>query len=111
MALVHLNRCDRHGNGQSLGPDPYFDDLFCAAATETYVSTESLTLDPAAPTSTHLVDRSTVTGVLHLPGGAGFTQCLPDYDRDMDALRAYAATAKTGELDAFLTGNRFGRPA
>ncbi|MYW19777.1 acyl CoA--acetate/3-ketoacid CoA transferase subunit alpha, partial [Streptomyces sp. SID2955] len=24
-ALVHLNRADAHGNGQYLGPDPYFD--------------------------------------------------------------------------------------
>ena len=111
VALVHLNRCDRHGNGQSLGPDPYFDDLFCAAARETYVSTESLALDPDVPTSTHLVDRSTVTGVLHLPGGAGFTQCLPDYDRDMGLLKSYAATAKNGQLDAFLEQNRCGRPA
>jgi len=111
VALVHLNRCDRHGNGQSLGPDPYFDDLFCAAARETFVSTESLELDPDAPTSTHLVDRSTVTGVVHIPGGAGFTQCLPDYDRDMGHLLEYAATAKNGQLDAFLADHRFGRPA
>ncbi len=31
-ALVHLGRADRLGNGQYLGPDPYFDDLFCEAA-------------------------------------------------------------------------------
>src|SRR5438067_2206979 len=28
VALVHLNRADRSGNAQYLGPDPYFDDLF-----------------------------------------------------------------------------------
>ncbi|WP_260867926.1 CoA transferase subunit A [Streptomyces sp. SAJ15] len=39
-ALVHLNRADARGNGQYLGPDPYFDDLFCEAATEAYVSCE-----------------------------------------------------------------------
>jgi len=110
VALVHTNRCDRHGNAQVLGPDPFFDDLFCAAAHEAYVSTESLTLDDA-PLATHLLDRSTVTGVVHLPGGAGFTQCLPDYPRNMDHMRAYAATAKTGGLDAFLHTHRFGRPA
>ena len=27
VALVHLNRADRHGNATYLGPDPYFDDL------------------------------------------------------------------------------------
>ena len=31
-ALVHLNRADAAGNAQYLGPDPYFDDLFCQAA-------------------------------------------------------------------------------
>ena len=31
-ALVHMNRADATGNGQYLGPDPYFDDLFCLAA-------------------------------------------------------------------------------
>src|SRR5437660_9919951 len=28
VALVHMNRADASGNGQFLGPDPYFDDLF-----------------------------------------------------------------------------------
>ena len=32
VALVHLNRADAHGNAAYLGPDPYFDDLFCLAA-------------------------------------------------------------------------------
>lgn len=110
FALVHVNRCDRHGNGQILGPDPFFDDLFCAAATEAFVSTESMTLADA-PLSTRLLDRSTVHGVVPLPGGAGFTQCLPDYPRDMAQMKAYVATAKTGGLEDFLATHRFGRPA
>ncbi len=32
VALVHMNRGDAGGNGQYLGADPYFDDLFCMAA-------------------------------------------------------------------------------
>src|SRR5258708_23817500 len=40
VALVHLNRADRGGNAQYLGPDPYFDDLFCLAATRRLVSCE-----------------------------------------------------------------------
>lgn len=32
VALVHMNRADKYGNAQYLGPDPYFDDLFCMAA-------------------------------------------------------------------------------
>ncbi len=38
VALVHLNRADQHGNATYLGPDPYFDDLFCMAADRAYVS-------------------------------------------------------------------------
>lgn len=41
-ALVHVNRADRLGNGQYLGPDPYFDDLFCEAADSAYVSSERI---------------------------------------------------------------------
>src|SRR5919204_94591 len=41
-ALVHLNRADAAGNGQYLGPDPYFDDLFCLAAERAYMSCEKV---------------------------------------------------------------------
>ena len=41
-ALVHMNRADRPGNAQYLGPDPYFDDLFCRAAVRRFVSCERL---------------------------------------------------------------------
>lgn len=101
VALVHLNRCDPRGNGQVLGPDPFFDGLFCAAAAEAYVSCESLERAPA-PLSATVVDRSVVSGVVAAPGGAWFTQCLPDYPRDIDALKAYSATAKNGGLEDFL---------
>ncbi len=110
VALVHTNRCDRHGNARVLSPDPFFDHLFCAAAREAYVSTESLDLNDA-PLHTHLLDRSVVTGVVHLPGGAGFTECLPDYPRDIATMKAYAETAATDSLDAFLAEHRMGRPA
>src|ERR671929_1792689 len=41
-ALVHLNRADRRGNAQYLGPDPYFDDLYCLAARRRFVSCEQV---------------------------------------------------------------------
>ncbi len=40
VALVHMNRADQGGNAQYLGPDPYFDDLFCLAARRRLVSCE-----------------------------------------------------------------------
>src|SRR5688572_15222574 len=41
-ALVHMNRADEAGNAQYLGPDPYFDELYCAAADRAYVSCERI---------------------------------------------------------------------
>jgi len=41
-ALIHLNRADARGNAQYLGPDPYFDDLFCQAAARSFVSCEQI---------------------------------------------------------------------
>ncbi|MEG3627647.1 CoA transferase subunit A [Streptomyces poriticola] len=97
-ALVHLNRADRHGNGQYLGPDPYFDDLFCEAADAAYVSCERI-VDTAELLAAHgpqtlLVGRAFVTGVVEAPHGAHFTSCAPDYDRDEAFQRAYAAAAR-----------------
>ena len=42
VAFVHMNRADAAGNGQYLGPDPYFDDLFCMAAKRRFVTCERL---------------------------------------------------------------------
>jgi glutaconate CoA-transferase, subunit A len=106
-ALVHLNRADRHGNAQYLGPDPYFDDLFCLAAKRGYVSCEQivdtaqLTKD-AAPQSL-LLSRMMVHGVVESPRGAHFTSCVPDYGRDEAFQRRYAEAAADEALwPAFL---------
>lgn len=95
-ALVHVNRADRQGNGQYLGPDPYFDDLFCEAADTAYLSCERVVdtaelTKEAAPQSL-LIGRHTVTGVVEAPNGAHFTSCAPDYARDEAAQREYATT-------------------
>lgn len=98
VALVHLNRADQFGNAQYLGPDPYFDDLFCMAATEAFVSTEQvidtagLTVD--APLQSVLLNRTMVTGVVETPNGAHFTTCAPSYERDEKFQKAYATAAK-----------------
>ncbi|WP_430379533.1 CoA transferase subunit A [Streptomyces sp. B1-3] len=113
-ALVHLNRADTRGNAQYLGPDPYFDDLFCQAADTAYVSCEQIVdtadlLKDAAPQSL-LIKRAFVTGVVETPGGAHFTSCAPDYDRDEPFQRAYAQAARDPETwrafaDRFLSGD------
>ncbi|MCZ1005784.1 CoA transferase subunit A [Streptomyces lydicus] len=105
-ALVHLNRADRLGNGQYLGPDPYFDDLFCEAADSAYVSCERLVDDfaTAAP-QTLLVSRHAVTGVVEAPNGAHFTSCVPDYGRDEPFQKLYATTPWAEFAERFLSGD------
>src|SRR4051794_14985213 len=114
VALVHLNRADVHGNATYLGPDPYFDDLFCMAADKAYLSVEQivdtagLTVD--TPVQRLLVSRMMVTGVVEAPNGAHFTTCTPDYERDESFQRHYAAAAADDELwaafeDRFLSGD------
>jgi len=100
-ALVHLNRADATGNGQYLGPDPYFDDLFCLAAERAFMSCERIVptaslADPAPPQSL-LVNRAMVHGVAETPRGAHFTSCVPDYARDEAFQAKYAAAAATPE--------------
>lgn len=108
-ALVHMNRADRLGNGQYLGPDPYFDDLFCEAADTAYLSCERIVdtaeLAKAAPPQTLLVKRHTVTGVVEAPNGAHFTSCAPDYGRDEAFQKTYATTPWTEFAARFLAGD------
>jgi glutaconate CoA-transferase subunit A len=96
-ALVHMNRADKQGNAQFLGPDPYFDDLMCAAADEAFVSCERIVpteeLTKAAHPVTVRISRMLVTGVIEAPNGAHFTSCAPDYARDEAFQRHYADAA------------------
>jgi glutaconate CoA-transferase subunit A len=101
VALLHLNRADAAGTAQYLGPDLYFDDVFAAAASRTYVSCERI-----VPTSALLTDggwaslrinRWMTTGVVALPNGAHFTSCTPDYPRDESFQRDYATAAKDAD--------------
>jgi glutaconate CoA-transferase subunit A len=98
VALVHLNRADAAGNGQYLGPDPYFDDLYAMAADRCYRSCEEIVptgrLVEDAPVQSLLISRMYVTGVIETPRGAHFTSCAPDYDRDEVFQKEYAAAAK-----------------
>ena len=108
VSLIHMNRADAAGNGQFLGPDLYFDDLFAKAADATFMSCERV-----VPTE-NLLDEGTfhtlkiprlfVDGVVEAPRGAHFTECPPDNGRDEAFQREYAATARDAEAwDAFRT--------
>jgi glutaconate CoA-transferase, subunit A len=110
-ALVHLNRADEHGNATYLGPDPYFDDLFCMAAQRAYVSVEQVTdtagLTVDAPVERLLLSRMMVDGVVETPNGAHFTTCTPDYERDERFQKAYAAAASGSDEDWQAFHDRF----
>ena len=108
VALVHMNRADERGNAQFLGPDLYFDDLYCQAAERAFVSCERIVetsdLMKAGTRHTLKIHRGLVDGVIEAPGGAHFTECPPDYGRDEAFQREYAATAKDPEAwQAFKT--------
>ncbi len=114
VALVHLNRADASGNAQFLGPDLYFDDLFCAAAQRAYVSCERVVptdeLLPAGGLASLRIPRYLVAGVVKAPRGAHFTSCAPDYERDESFQREYVAAAQDpdrwAEFDAtYLRGS------
>ncbi|MGH2686217.1 MAG: CoA transferase subunit A [Actinomycetota bacterium] len=112
-ALIHVNRADPRGAGQLLGPDPYFDDLFLAAAERGYLSCERVvdTEDLLKEGSVHTlrINRATVHGVVESPRGAHFTSCVPDYERDEQFQKEYA-TAASDEVswpafrDRYLSG-------
>ncbi len=100
-ALIHMNRADARGNGQFLGPDPYFDDLFCMAAKRRFMSCERIveTADLPKGGSVHTlkIRRDLVDGVVEAPGGAHFTECPPDYGRDEAFQREYAKAVNDPE--------------
>lgn len=98
VALLHANRADERGDAQYLGPDWYFDDLFSMAADRTFVSCERVIapeefLDEG-PLESIRVSRIFTAGVVEAPLGAHFTHCVPDYQRDEQLQKEYAATAK-----------------
>ncbi len=100
-AFIHMNRADMHGGGQYLGPDFYFDDLYCMAAKRRFMTCEKIvdTKDLLSEGSLHTlrINRTLIDGVIEAPGGAHFTECPPDYGRDEKFQSEYAATAKDPE--------------
>jgi glutaconate CoA-transferase subunit A len=100
-ALLHLNRADAGGNAQFLGADLYMDDWFAQAAERTYVSAEKVvaTADLLAEGTHHTlrVSRLMTHGVIEAPGGAHFTECPPDAERDESFQRHYATCAADAE--------------
>jgi len=107
-AFVHLNRADSHGNGQVLGPDPFFDELFLGAARRRYVTAEKV-VEPGAlldegPVQSVVVSRLATDAVAAAPRGAHFTACVPDYGRDEAFQKRYVAAAADADAWAAFDG-------
>lgn len=101
VALVHQNIADASGNAAWMGEDPFMDDLFVRAAERAFVSTERVVPTDRLASEVDItrlrIARMDVTGVVESPNGAHFTECQPDYGRDEEFQRRYAATAKSDE--------------
>lgn len=97
VAVVHVHRADAAGNGQLLGPDPFFDDLFLGAARRRIMTTERVVpteeLAKGGPLSSLKIHRGMVDQVVECPRGAHFTSCSPDYGRDEKFQKEYATAA------------------
>jgi glutaconate CoA-transferase subunit A len=103
-ALVHLNVADERGNAAFHGPDLYFDDLFCQAAEKAYLSCERIVAtEELGELTRRRIARWMVHGVVEAPGGAHFTSCTPDYERDEKFQKEYATAAKDPEAWAAFT--------
>lgn len=96
-ALVHLDLADQRGNAAYTGVDPYFDDLFMAAADRRYLEVDQIVdtevLVKSVPTQRLLLNRMNVDRVVHAPNGAHFT-FAGDYRRDERFQRFYVESAK-----------------
>ncbi|MYR08400.1 acyl CoA--acetate/3-ketoacid CoA transferase subunit alpha [Gordonia sp. SID5947] len=96
-AFVHLDLADHRGNAAYTGVDPYFDDLYCAAAERRYLETDQLVstevLVKTVPTQRLLLNRMNVDRVVHTPNGAHFT-FAGDYGRDEKFQQFYVESAK-----------------
>jgi glutaconate CoA-transferase subunit A len=110
-ALVHLNVADERGNAAFHGPDLYFDDLFCQAAERAYLSCERIVAtEELGELTRRRIARWMVHGVVEAPGGAHFTSCTPDYERDEKFQKEYATAAKDPQAweafrERFLSGD------
>jgi glutaconate CoA-transferase subunit A len=104
-ALIHVNHADARGNAQILGPDPYFDDLFCGAAKRRYVSCERIVeteeFERLGCMHTLVLNRSMVDGVIEIPFGAHPTSCPSHYGIDQEHLKTYVGAANPEAWTAY----------
>jgi len=117
VALLHTHKADRLGNSRLYSPDPFFDEWFARAADRCYLSCEELVdrIDSSEEDAKHnLFERSLVTGVVQIRGGAHPTSHVAvnggGYGWDAGHIKRYceAANEEGGwqkYVDEFLGGD------
>ncbi|MGI9323269.1 MAG: CoA transferase subunit A [Pseudomonadales bacterium] len=111
IAVCHVNQTDQLGNSIISAPDPFFDEWFCRAAQQAYLTTEEVVAtdtfnDPMLALQMP-IERNLVQGVALASLGAHPTSCGPAYGMDINHMSNYNATAKEGVdnyLREFVTG-------
>jgi glutaconate CoA-transferase, subunit A len=105
MAVCHVNQADRQGNSRISGPDPFFDEWFCRAASKAYLTCEEV-VDTQAFNDPLIalqmpIERNLIQGVALASYGAHPTSCGPLYGIDVSHLQGYNAAAKGSWEDYF----------
>ncbi len=98
MAVCHVNQADSKGNSRISGPDPFFDEWFCRAASKAYLTCEEMVEtqafnDPLIALQMP-IERNLIQGVALARYGAHPTSCGPAYGIDVAHLQGYNAAAK-----------------
>ena len=111
-ALVHMNRADAAGNAQFLGPDLYFDDLFCLAAERRFMSCERVVPALGEGRRSHCGSTAAWSTASSRRRTAPTSPCVPDYGRDEAFQRRTPRrppTPTTGAVQGRVPGRRRGR--
>ena len=100
IAICHVNQADKLGNSRISGPDPFFDEWFCRAAGNAFLTCEEVveteTFNDPLTALQMPIERNLVSGVAEAPCGAHPTSCGPAYGFDIAHLKRYNETAKDG---------------
>lgn len=105
VALIHADRADQRGVCQIKGPDVYMDEWYARAANQTVVSCDELVdtefFHQGDEARYVLCERSMISSVVHVPGGAHPSSCNPLYGFDVAHFNEYCASAKDGGFGAY----------
>lgn len=107
VALIHVNKVDRHGNGLIYG-DPFVDTLISRAARKVILTANEIVSevrDEANFRST-IISRIWVDHYAHAPLGSGMTSLFPEERHDVRSLGEYQRNATDKDwLHRFVGGN------